>query len=100
RRPASSTLFPYTTLFRSLHAVTEMRPGRFESDRIVNPDLRAPFEESLDDRQGGRFPHVIGLRLEGQTPDGDRDVCEICAQQSVQDRKSTRLNSSHVKISY
>src|SRR4051812_49707727 len=66
RRPPRSTLFPYTTLFRS-HAV----------DRVVVDDQ--------DRRLGGR--RRSGLRL--RRPGG-----------GLEDRKSTRLNSSHMSISY
>src|SRR5688572_32675754 len=62
RRPPRSTLFPYTTLFRSLRAL-------HEADRLLG-DLR---EEIL----------AGAVRV----PD-------------LQDRKSTRLNSSHSQISY
>src|SRR5688572_31607921 len=68
RRPPRSTLFPYTTLFRS-------EPG-------------AVFEPGSQARAGGcRFDLVV---------DPDRQPCRPL----VQDRKSTRLNSSHSQISY
>src|SRR5438445_3194278 len=71
RRPPRSTLFPYTTLFRS---VTEMREldheGKAQRDEHV-----APAES--------------GEQLHGK---GRRHV--------LIDRKSTRLNSSHANISY
>src|SRR5690606_39391360 len=63
RIPSSSTLFPYTTLFRSF------QPGR--SARLPTNGLRV------------RWILPAGPQLPGR-----------------QDRKSTRLNSSHVKISY
>src|SRR5436305_14880943 len=63
RRPPRSTLFPYTTLFRS-HTHHRDRPGRV---RQVHRDA---------------LPHA--------------DL----GQAREQDRKSTRLNSSHVRISY
>src|SRR5436309_11269450 len=66
RRPPRSTLFPYTTLFRS-------------RDAAVRPPSTA----------GWRSP--CGARWRG--PQGERHP-------AVEDRKSTRLNSSHVKISY
>src|SRR3712207_8500763 len=73
RRPPRSTLFPYTTLFRS------------------------PFH-SL--RLRGRYP----LRLLAVPKDpvaGDKTVGEAMFRGAfVQDRKSTRLNSSHANISY
>src|SRR2546422_8152765 len=78
RRPPRSTLFPYTTLFRSLHNLREeekifacyraicdlLRPGGW----FLDYDL---FFKGLD-------PHIAAMR----------------------DRKSTRLNSSHGYISY
>src|SRR5437870_6567040 len=66
RRPPRSTLFPYTTLFRSVSGL----PAR-----------------SLEGAPGG------GLRQRQRTVARPR-------RQLVQDRKSTRLNSSHVAISY
>src|SRR5436309_12486752 len=68
RRPPRSTLFPYTTLFRS-------QLGRLPPHHRVDPRRGRQVE------QGRRR---VGLRLGGHG----------------QDRKSTRLNSSHVKISY
>src|SRR5690554_7555765 len=64
RRPPRSTLFPYTTLFRS-HVLGLARRGDFHG-LAVEPDL-------------ARIPGIDA----GQ-----------------EDRKSTRLNSSHVRISY
>src|SRR5690606_41903239 len=73
RAPRSSTLFPYTTLFRS-----------------ANPHLpRGPAVDPAGDLRGrlrGRG-HALGAVLADHVPDAE-------------DRKSTRLNSSHVKISY
>src|SRR2546422_3988353 len=74
RRPPRSTLFPYTTLFRSSY--TEMRP----------PQRNAVWEECLSKLPGGS---------------GEFAGYEDQFQESVQlDRKSTRLNSSHGYISY
>src|SRR5438067_12405760 len=72
RRPPRSTLFPYTTLFRSLFR------------RGVLRHLRAAR------RPRGRLKE-LGAR---QAAVARRDVAEFA------DRKSTRLNSSHVSISY
>src|SRR3712207_7071883 len=71
RRPPRSTLFPYTTLFRS--------PGPAAEDRGV---LRL-----------GELPGVHRRRAEVANLSGPHDVVE-------RDRKSTRLNSSHANISY
>src|SRR5256885_5440038 len=65
RRPPRSTLFPYTTLFRSL---------------------------------GGPVDQVLGF-LQAQVGEGP-DLLDDLDLQGGQDRKSTRLNSSHLVISY
>src|SRR5256885_8426889 len=70
RRPPRSTLFPYTTLFRS-----DRRRGVEEPDRRLHPGLR--HHVAADDREE---PRDHRLRRG--------------------DRKSTRLNSSHLVISY
>src|SRR2546430_13206824 len=77
RRPPRSTLFPYTTLFRS-------RPPRLRCDRAT---ARAVHRESAHDGVDG---------LERRDTRGD---CVI-HQRPAEDRKSTRLNSSHSQISY
>src|SRR2546427_9437221 len=80
RRPPRSTLFPYTTLFRSYRlGVTVERDDDFICDR------------SLDST---RFCHATGWR-----PKSWRAMIEQMAQDPT-DRKSTRLNSSHSQISY
>src|SRR2546430_11247690 len=75
RRPPRSTLFPYTTLFRSLAA---------------DPAFNA-LGVSLDDLRLTLDP----LRFVGRAP---QQVDEFLAEEI--DRKSTRLNSSHSQISY
>src|SRR5260221_8401058 len=79
RRPPRSTLFPYTTLFRSL---------RVEVERAERGDVVAP---PLDARRRG---HAETVYVQDAAPHvewwGD----------DVADRKSTRLNSSHTVISY
>src|SRR3712207_8714239 len=86
RRPPRSTLFPYTTLFRSdelvahdvAHAARELRPARAAGE---DDDGQEPLAAS-----GGK-----------RSPSG-RPV--ILMPACVLDRKSTRLNSSHANISY
>src|SRR2546422_2464127 len=81
RRPPRSTLFPYTTLFRSSARATR-RPHRDTTGR------KAP---------GGRRVHVPAtLRLR---PWGDGARAKTVMTRGG-DRKSTRLNSSHGYISY
>src|SRR5207249_7596424 len=73
-RPPSSTLFPYTTLFRSHVDVGAVA----DEERLVDPDVQA----------AQRLVEDLALGL----PPADGEIFE--------DRKSTRLNSSHVSISY
>src|SRR5436309_13798386 len=73
RRPPLSTLFPYTTLFRSGHAFSTFVPHT----------VRATETKSCTDC------HVSA-----------RNDNNAWMAQDFVDRKSTRLNSSHVKISY
>src|SRR3712207_8091527 len=80
RRPPRSTLFPYTTLFRS--RARARRPG---DDR--RRPAAAPADAVL--RDGG------GRERRG----GDRDR-PAALRDAAGDRKSTRLNSSHANISY
>src|SRR3712207_6936351 len=76
RRPPRSTLFPYTTLFRS-------RP---RAGRRATRAARAPAGARASRHASGRRP------LAGSAP--------ASASPSRADRKSTRLNSSHANISY
>src|SRR3712207_8051383 len=78
RRPPRSTLFPYTTLFRSVHHV----------DSRGNEPIDAIFQRCDQVYQLGAV-HNRRMRIEG----------EGNGEQSA-DRKSTRLNSSHANISY
>src|SRR2546430_10273778 len=84
RRPPRSTLFPYTTLFRS-------RGGR-GSDRECL-DVRAR-RVGLDGRPGARRAHRARPRGGGRVRGRGGQV------RSSTDRKSTRLNSSHSQNSY
>src|SRR3712207_7537722 len=92
RRPPRSTLFPYTTLFRSqrpaLAAVAADEPARLRSEVLVTDDghVRALQGAGCDDDGG------VGARRLEPGP-------ELAAQVAL-DRKSTRLNSSHANISY
>src|SRR3712207_7820054 len=82
RRPPRSTLFPYTTLFRSLH-----RPGRGRYGGYVHAQA-APR-----DSRGARAGQPGVPRLAAAEDSRLRDGVPA-------DRKSTRLNSSHANISY
>src|SRR5690606_41324365 len=80
RHPPRSTLFPYTTLFRS--QCRERHRDQIGHDAVG----RKPAEVVDRERRRRR------ARDEG----GERDAGDV----QEEDRKSTRLNSSHVKISY
>src|SRR3712207_7042728 len=86
RRPPRSTLFPYTTLFRSrAHRRPPARPGHHGRVLLVH---------------GGDRAHLRGLaRGVGVDRGGARGVGGG-AGVLLPDRKSTRLNSSHANISY
>src|SRR5687768_17956390 len=87
RRPPRSTLFPYTTLFRSDHR------GR-------NPEQFALIGEGLGVVTGGGGDHAALLLFRRQLREGIARAAFLEASGALQDRKSTRLNSSHGYISY
>src|SRR5256885_12864463 len=78
RRPPRSTLFPYTTLFRSLLLGRRAlgRPGAFGIELAELSQLSGDWEGAA------------------------REWAAALTDAPVQDRKSTRLNSSHLVISY
>src|SRR5699024_12719149 len=90
-RPSLCTLFPYTTLFRS------------------RPDVEVVILEAAD-RIGGKLASadIAGVRVDVgaeallcRRPEGLDLIDSVGLREHVvQDRKSTRLNSSHVSISY
>src|SRR3712207_7546864 len=87
RRPPRSTLFPYTTLFRS----------RNDGTAIPDPG-GAPGDQTVPRRPRPRR-RLLRAALGGGTRPGRRERRgEIYSDQG--DRKSTRLNSSHANISY
>src|SRR3712207_9399020 len=98
RRPPRSTLFPYTTLFRSRRGL-----GAGPADA---PDRRADGLAVVEEDAGWREADVAAARpalvapvhLQVALGAGGRRA-EV-AREGLQDRKSTRLNSSHANISY
>src|SRR5687768_16593402 len=84
RRPPRSTLFPYTTLFRS---------GEGAQSR--------PHRRGRGGRRAGGPAGALAAALRGDDPGRGSTVHRRCARQARDgDRKSTRLNSSHGYISY
>src|SRR2546430_16762107 len=126
RRPPRSTLFPYTTLFRSHMGFTDDR-GRIWAASLntsrffifdvrtdpLNPRLERTVENvpKLTGLTGPHTPYAIPGRMlvtmasgpEGTGPGGVVEFTsegEDVASHRTPDRKSTRLNSSHSQISY
>src|SRR5256885_12319710 len=94
RRPRSSTLFPYTTLFRSARADLPKREvrravGRREADRGSRR-----FAELGEAGAGADQRRGVGIVSHLRDADATALIC------TGTDRKSTRLNSSHLVISY
>src|SRR2546430_10481854 len=85
RRPPRSTLFPYTTLFRSQGKTTP----RFQKLLLQRIGIRTI-------RGGYLLAEIFRLGLQRIASRGGRT--RVCVKRS--DRKSTRLNSSHSQISY
>src|SRR5690242_21222743 len=81
-RPPRATLFPYTTLFRSHLPVEDRDHVEAAVDQVAEPRV-SPHERGPFGRRCGPF------RVQPR---------ECCARE--RDRKSTRLNSSHMSISY
>src|SRR3712207_9273465 len=98
RRPPRSTLFPYTTLFRSAGFPTERSSST------------GPVQE-IDGAEGGPAGCAVagptihlgaldGRRIYSVTLDGSGAPVAEPEELIAEDRKSTRLNSSHANISY
>src|SRR5437660_4357934 len=85
RRPPRSTLFPYTTLFRS--------PIRH---RLFRAAVAVDGGQAV---QGANRPEVAAVGVE-PVHLGVLEAGRLMAELQRKDRKSTRLNSSHVAISY
>src|SRR3712207_8435666 len=82
RRPPRSTLFPYTTLFRSIPLL------RGEELTLDEPSFRVRWAAVCV---------AVATVQEGPAP---RALAAAMAEERLSDRKSTRLNSSHANISY
>src|SRR2546430_11960089 len=93
RRPPRSTLFPYTTLFRS------------ERDKRANI-LEAEGVKQAQILQAEGMKQSSVLRADGEAQarilraNAEAKAIEVTSQAAEADRKSTRLNSSHSQISY
>src|SRR2546426_6510461 len=116
RRPPRSTLFPYTTLFRSQFDLDPLETGFFEPRSYILDSLRVIVSgrQHVERAQDLHFFEflvgVIKFRLMRERPNRDQ-ICDGPARSRYfvkhflqlkqrRDRKSTRLNSSHLVISY
>src|SRR3712207_6912258 len=86
RRPPRSTLFPYTTLFRSYSDDPFCSQAPLSRIRALGH-----FEPAEVPPHGARYAFPVGCWLQ---------VAEDAGVLAAVDRKSTRLNSSHANISY
>src|SRR5260221_3787584 len=82
RRPPRSTLFPYTTLFRSQLIDQQNKTARWAEHYDLRGDDMLKFQDEVAKKV------VDGLQV------------EVSGKEQQTDRKSTRLNSSHTVISY
>src|SRR3712207_8282610 len=85
RRPPRSTLFPYTTLFRSVQAQRQSGYSAVEvavTRGDLSPEQFRGLAQIMREYSGGYARTTVGQNL------------------VLRDRKSTRLNSSHANISY
>src|SRR3712207_7699524 len=89
RRPPRSTLFPYTTLFRSVR----YRQGLGHLTDVLDEEQMTQVLEHV----GHDATEVLSLL--GELLDEVERACRVAVDDEV-DRKSTRLNSSHANISY
>src|SRR3546814_7410874 len=102
RRPPRSTrtgtLFPYTTLFRSLQSAVGFRLVVAEAVErralMQEPGLRRYRHQHALVHQQHRLAHLLVPRAKGKADALEAAEREVVAAQ-VADRKSTRLNSSH-----
>src|SRR3712207_7981316 len=88
RRPPRSTLFPYTTLFRS-DGETGLMVSQRDPAALAAAIGRLLEEPNLRDRLADRARRQVEAEF-----DVNRNATQL------RDRKSTRLNSSHANISY
>src|SRR5690349_21883099 len=94
RRPPRPTLFPYTTLFRSLQRGAAVAQSKKVQELLAG--LGGPSFVHLADTSPAVGHSLAALNLRGMTG----ATVLAMTRGETGDRKSTRLNSSHVEISY
>src|SRR3712207_8886310 len=88
RRPPRSTLFPYTTLFRSVAAYTPIVAAFLSS------------YDAVEELYAGIAPQPPAGRSGTRPAEVDNPLGAWYVTTEIRDRRSTRLNSSHANISY
>src|SRR5439155_25263126 len=93
-RPPTSTLFPYTTLFRSVRRrvavqALQRHGGNADVARVGGVEQTGPEDHRREQQRS-----LVGRQIERRQRD------QVPQLVDRRDRKSTRLNSSHVAISY
>src|SRR3989449_4706365 len=101
RRPPRSTLFPYTTLFRS-HAARDAAPEVLAHARLVDPPGQLLADTlGVEAQIAGVFDQVVIVQSELPLEQAVVHLPEFRLRAGgFRDRKSTRLNSSHGYNSY
>src|SRR3712207_9464779 len=98
RRPPRSTLFPYTTLFRS--AEPDAREPVPLVEEQAGDEEPGQHEEDVDADTATGEPRGVGVEHEDRQHGEAAHAVEGGESARDEDRKSTRLNSSHANISY
>src|SRR3712207_9093895 len=98
RRPPRSTLFPYTTLFRSVEVREDAEEHPLvEREAVQEHDERVALAGVVARRQ---VDVQVALLVQRPRPDAAVRLVVVRVVYKLADRKSTRLNSSHANISY
>src|SRR5256885_15732589 len=98
RRPPRSTLFPYTTLFRSYTGAKRPRPATHREVRALR-SLLLSSPSGGDSAQPGSIAEAAARIRAERAAIAQRELPSAHSMRPA-DRKSTRLNSSHLVISY
>src|SRR3712207_9045330 len=98
RRPPRSTLFPYTTLFRSAgRDVAVVHVRELVGDDVADLVGREVAQQVVVEDDALRPPETGDVGVGRRRAPRGVDLVDLA---HVEDRKSTRLNSSHANISY
>src|SRR3989440_12118793 len=98
RRPPRSTLFPYTTLFRSIVQIAQqmLLGGAVRQNHALEHATIVLLSKKFPEVRFSGISFAAGFFVFGDIP----TEAILPTQRNQQDRKSTRLNSSHDQISY